>query len=76
MTPVDIDLLRGLSTILVMIAFLGVCWWAFAPSRKKRFEEAAHLPFVEDADTSPEKETGANASSVHTETSEQRQDQP
>jgi cytochrome c oxidase cbb3-type subunit 4 len=44
----DINTLRGLSTIFVMIAFFGVCWWAFAPSRKKRFEEDANLPFADE----------------------------
>ena len=46
----DINTLRSLSTVLVMITFIGVCWWAFAPRRKKRFEEAANLPFADDAD--------------------------
>lgn len=46
----DINTLRGLSTIFVMIAFFGVCWWAFAPSRKKRFEEDANLPFADELD--------------------------
>lgn len=41
----DINTLRGLSTILIMIAFAGVCWWAFGRKRKSRFEEAANLPF-------------------------------
>lgn len=45
----DINTLRGLSTVFVMIAFLGVCWWAFAPRRKKRFDDAANLPFADDA---------------------------
>ncbi len=40
--------LQGLSTIFVMIAFLGVCWWAFSPKRKKKFEEAANLPFADE----------------------------
>ncbi len=43
----DINTLRGLSTLLVMIAFIGVCWWAFSPRRKQRFKEAANLPFAE-----------------------------
>ncbi|BFM06319.1 cbb3-type cytochrome oxidase subunit 3 [Halioxenophilus aromaticivorans] len=44
--------LRGFSTVLVMIAFAGVCWWAFSPSRKKKFEDAANLPFAEDSNPS------------------------
>ncbi|MDX1693000.1 MAG: cbb3-type cytochrome c oxidase subunit 3 [Ketobacteraceae bacterium] len=44
----DINTLRGLSTILIMIAFAGVCWWAFGKKRKKRFDEAANLPFEDE----------------------------
>lgn len=44
----DAGTLGGISTILVMIAFFGVCWWAFSPKRKKRFEEDANLPFADD----------------------------
>lgn len=41
----DINTLRGLSTILVMIVFIGICWWAFSKSKKQDFDEAANLPF-------------------------------
>ena len=44
----DINTLRGLSVIFVFIAFMGVCWWAFSPKRKKKFEEAANLPFADE----------------------------
>ena len=44
----DAGTLGAISTVLVMIAFFGVCWWAFAPKRKKRFEEDAKLPFADD----------------------------
>lgn len=44
----DINTLRGIATVLALIAFLGVCWWAFGSRRKKRFEEAAQLPFADD----------------------------
>ncbi len=36
------------SLFLMMFAFAGVCWWAFAPRRKKRFEDAANLPFADE----------------------------
>lgn len=45
----DTSTLGAISTVLVMIAFFGVCWWAFSPKRKKRFEEDAKLPFADDA---------------------------
>lgn len=47
----DINDLRTLSTVLVAIAFFAVVWWAFGPSRKKYFDEAAQLPFKEDEAT-------------------------
>ncbi len=44
----DINDLRGLSTLLLLIAFLGVCFWAFSSKRKKAFEEAGRLPFADE----------------------------
>lgn len=45
----DINTLRGIATILAFVAFIGVCWWAFSARRKKGFDEAANLPFADDA---------------------------
>lgn len=47
----DINTLRGLATVFVMIAFFGVCWWAYGPKRKSQFEEAAQLPFADEAES-------------------------
>jgi len=44
----DINTLRSLSVVFVAIAFAGVCWWAFSPRRKQRFDEAANLPFADE----------------------------
>lgn len=44
----DQGILQGIGTILTMIAFLGVCWWAYSSRKKKDFDEAAQLPFVDD----------------------------
>jgi len=44
----DINDLRGLSTLFLMITFIGMCFWAYSSKRKKSFEEAAHLPFADD----------------------------
>ncbi|MBN8432199.1 MULTISPECIES: cbb3-type cytochrome c oxidase subunit 3 [Microbulbifer] len=43
-----IDILRQIGVVLGALAFLGVCWWAFSPKRKKRFEEDAKLPFADE----------------------------
>ncbi len=39
--------LQTIATVLVAVAFFGVSWWAFSPSRKQRFDDAAKLPFDE-----------------------------
>ena len=44
----DKGTLGAISTVLVTIAFLGVCIWAFSPKLKKRFEEDANLPFADE----------------------------
>ncbi|WGL16630.1 cbb3-type cytochrome c oxidase subunit 3 [Microbulbifer bruguierae] len=48
----DIDILRQISVVLGALAFLAVCWWAFSPKRRKRFEEDAKLPFADEQQTS------------------------
>ncbi|HDZ57616.1 MAG TPA: cbb3-type cytochrome c oxidase subunit 3 [Pseudomonas xinjiangensis] len=49
----DINTVRGIATILVMLAFLGVVLWAYSSYKKKDFDEAAQLPF--DDETEDEK---------------------
>lgn len=44
----DTGTFRGIITLLVMIAFLGITWWAYSKRRKRDFDEAAHLPFADD----------------------------
>lgn len=48
MIPMDMNELRGIQTLLVMIAFVGIVWWAYSAHRKKANDEAAHLPFDDD----------------------------
>jgi len=45
---VDLNFWRSLSPVFVMIAFAGVCWWAYTPKHRKQFEEAARLPFADE----------------------------
>lgn len=44
----DINDLRGLSTAFLMLAFIGLCFWAWSKKRKKEFDAAANLPFADD----------------------------
>lgn len=53
---------QGIATILAMMAFLGVCWWAFSSHKKKDFDEAAQLPFADD-DAAQDENRDASADS-------------
>lgn len=44
----DINTLRGISTIFVMLAFLSIFVWVYIIRSKKHFDEAANLPFADD----------------------------
>lgn len=44
----DINDLRGLSTLFLMISFIGLCIWAYSSKRKTTFDEAANLPFADE----------------------------
>jgi cytochrome c oxidase cbb3-type subunit 4 len=54
----DIDTLRGITTALALIAFVGVWIWAWSSKRKPSFDEAANLPFADD--TLDERSKGVN----------------
>jgi cytochrome c oxidase cbb3-type subunit 4 len=45
----DINTLRGLSTLLLLIAFLGLVFWAYSGKRRREFDEAANLPFADES---------------------------
>jgi cytochrome c oxidase cbb3-type subunit 4 len=32
-------------TATAFVTFIGIVWWAYAPSRKSRFDDDARLPF-------------------------------
>ncbi|WP_163648253.1 cbb3-type cytochrome c oxidase subunit 3 [Modicisalibacter sp. 'Wilcox'] len=49
----DIGTFRGVMTLLIMIAFLGVVAWAFSRRRKDDFDEASRLPFADDDEEPP-----------------------
>ncbi len=45
----DINDLRSLFTVLALIAFIGIVWWAYSDRRKATYEEAAMLPLDDDS---------------------------
>jgi cbb3-type cytochrome oxidase subunit 3 len=44
----DINTLRGLSTLLLLVAFVGLIVWVYSGRRKKQYEDAAQLPFADE----------------------------
>ena len=44
----DIDTRRSLVTVLSFSAFVGIVLWAYSGASRRRFDEAAQLPFAED----------------------------
>ncbi len=45
----DINDLRSLFTVLALIAFVGIVWWAYSDRRKQTYDEAAMLPLDGDS---------------------------
>ncbi|HNE44025.1 MAG: CcoQ/FixQ family Cbb3-type cytochrome c oxidase assembly chaperone [Azonexus sp.] len=43
----DINDLRSIGTVVSLLTFLGIVWWAYSRNNKQRFDEAANLPFAE-----------------------------
>ena len=56
----DLGIIRGTGTLILLLSFVALCFWAWAPGRRRRFEDAAMLPFLDD-DLSPELKVGRKA---------------
>lgn len=48
MILMDMGMIRGLGTVVVMVAFIGLALWVFSGRRKAEFDEATLLPFADD----------------------------
>ena len=44
----DLNDLRAVITLLSFVAFIGLIGWVWSRRNKKRFDEAANLPFADD----------------------------
>lgn len=63
---------QGVVTLVLLIAFVGIIWWAYSKRRKPGFDEAANLPFADEdeSDEPPARDTPAASQ----DTAESRQD--
>lgn len=44
----DINTLRSIVTVLFVISFLWITWWAYSKKQKDAFSDAANLPFADE----------------------------
>lgn len=61
----DAGLLRGLYTVFMFAAFIGVVWWAWSARRNSDFEEAANLPLESDLDSDGPATNGTGSGRDH-----------
>jgi cytochrome c oxidase cbb3-type subunit 4 len=45
----DAGTLGSAVTVLFFVLFIAIVWWAYHRANKQKFEDAAQLPFQEDA---------------------------
>ncbi len=46
----DTGTVSGIVTAVMIVTFIGIAVWAWAPARKRDFDEAAKLPLREGTD--------------------------
>jgi len=61
----DINLFRGIYTVVLFATFIGLWIWAWSGKRKKEFDEAANIPFMEDQPLPPVKSNQPARSDQH-----------
>lgn len=54
----DVGLLHGIFTIMLMVAFLALVFWTYGKRQKKVFEQAAYLVFDESNDPQQKERNG------------------
>jgi cytochrome c oxidase cbb3-type subunit 4 len=51
----DVNDLRSITSVLMLVIFIGIVWWAYSAKNKAAFEEAGRLPVDDDdSDVRPE----------------------
>jgi cytochrome c oxidase cbb3-type subunit IV len=55
----DINDLRSITTVMMLVIFAGIVWWAYSSRYKQAFEEAARLPLDDDSEFVPMEQRGA-----------------
>ena len=50
----SIGLMHSIATVAAVLAFAGVCWWAYTPTNRQRFEDIGRSALDTDPILSPE----------------------
>lgn len=45
----DSGTLSGIVTVVFIVVFIGIVWWAYSKANRDGFEEAGRIPFDDDA---------------------------
>jgi cytochrome c oxidase cbb3-type subunit 4 len=65
MSEEALGIIRGLSTVFAMLAFVGVAAWAWSRRRREDFDRAARSPLEEDVDSGKDRQAHAAAERAH-----------
>jgi cytochrome c oxidase cbb3-type subunit 4 len=41
-------LMHSIATVFAFVAFIGICWWAYRPANRARFEHIGRAPLDSD----------------------------
>ncbi len=58
----DMGPIRGALTLMTLFCFLGICWWAYRPGNRSRFEEDGWMAFEDSEKPDVQTETRASTS--------------
>jgi len=61
----DMGTIRGLGTVVVMVAFIGLALWVYSPRRKAEFDDATLLPFADDPEAIAQVRQAQDQSKAH-----------
>ncbi len=53
----EAGLIGSIVTVVLFLLFIAIVWWAYHRGNRQRFDEAARLPFEEEADAREDRPT-------------------
>lgn len=59
---IDSGTASGIMTAILIVVFIGIILWAYSGKRRRDFDEAARLPFDDEAPGADNEDSKGNAS--------------